>query len=194
MDTLFPMRLSRRNAVAAGAAAMAGIGITAGVTRAGSQRSITSGGGIAGGGLIEGPDAAVHFVLAGSRFTLDDDDTAQFGFLQIFDPSQNLSMTSGEISFYGQPDGAADDTRELHGLITVTQDGDETGPFPFVLTAVVAGTPGPEGDSLTLVISSDAAATPTATAPSDADFAFELNGNLTSGDLSLLDFEFPEDV
>ncbi|MBA3415915.1 MAG: hypothetical protein H0U10_11895 [Chloroflexia bacterium] len=190
MDTLFPMRLSRRNAVAAGAAAMAGIGLTAGATRAAKQRAVTSGGGIAGGGLIEGPDASFHVVLSGSRFTLEDDDVALFGFLQLFDPAQNLSMTSGEIRFYGQPDGAPDDTRELRGLITVTESGVETGSFPFVLTAVVAGAPGPEGDSLTLAVGA-AAATPDAA--STDDFAFELSGNLVSGDLTLLTFAFDEE-
>lgn len=193
MDTLFPMRLSRRNAVAAGAAAMAGIGITAGATRAARQRAVTSGGGIAGGGLIEGPDGGVHFVLSGSRFTLDDDSVQLFGVFQLLDPVQNVSLASGEISFYGQAAGAPDDTRELHGLLTVSQDGDETGPFPFVLTAVVAGTPGPEGDSLTLSVGSTAAATPAATAPSDGDFVYELSGNLASGDLTLLDFAFDEE-
>lgn len=192
METLFPMRLSRRNAVAAGAAAMAGIGITASSTRAMRQRAVGSGGGIAGGGLIEGPDASVHVVLSGSRFIMDDDSVQLFGFFQLLDPSQNLSLTSDEISFYGQVEGDADDVRELHGLLTVTQDGEATGAAPFVLRAVVAGTPGPEGDALTLTVGASAAATPTSTTPSNEDFIYELNGSLASGDLTLLEFDFPE--
>ncbi len=193
MDTLFPMRLSRRNAVAAGAVALAGAGIAAGSVSAGRQRAISSGGGIAGGGLVEGPDASVHFVLAGSRFALEGDEVAQFGSLQLTDPDQSLSLTSTEISFYGQVEGEPDDTRELHGLISVSQDGENLGEFPFVLKAVVAGSPGPDGDSIELTVGSDAPATPTATEPSGDDFSYALNGGLTAGDITLLIFEFPEE-
>lgn len=193
MDTLFPMRLSRRNAVAAGAAAVASVGLATGTARARMQRSVTSGGGIAGGGLIEGPDAALHFALSGSRFELDGEDEPQlFGRFQLLDPLQNLSMESGEISFYGQIEGDDDNARELHGLLAVTQDGTETGIFPFVLRAVAGGAPGPEGDSLTLSVGSQAAATPTAPTLTGDDFAYELSGNLASGDLILLDFTFDE--
>ena len=191
MDTLFPMRLSRRNAVTAGAVALAGVGVATGSTRALRQGAISSGGGIAGGGLIEGPDASVHFVLSGSRFTLEDGAISQFGSLQILDPDQNLSMTATEISFYGQVDGEPDDTRELHGLIAVTQDGENLGEFLFVLKATVAGSPGPDGDSLELTVGADAPATPTATEPSSDDFSFALTGELTAGDITLLVFEFP---
>ena len=116
-----------------------------------------------------------------------------FGFLQLTDPDQTLSMTSTEISFYGQVDGAPDDTRELHGLISVSQDGENLGEFPFVLKAAVAGSPGPDGDSLELTIGADAAATPTATEPSADDFAYALSGDLTAGDITLLIFEFTEE-
>ncbi len=191
MDTLFPMRLSRRNAVTAGAVALAGVGVATGSARALRQGAISSGGGIAGGGLIEGPDASVHFVLSGSRFTLEDGAISQFGSLQILDPDQNLSMTATEISFYGQVDGEPDDTRELHGLIAVTQDGENLGEFLFVLKATVAGSPGPDGDSLELTVGADAPATPTATEPSTDDFSFALSGELTAGDITLLVFEFP---
>ena len=102
-------------------------------------------------------------------------------------------MTSTEISFYGQVDGAPDDTRELHGLISVSQDGTNVGEFPFVLKAVVAGSPGPDGDSLELTVGADAPATPTATEPSADDFAYALSGDLTAGDLTLLIFDFSED-
>src|SRR5688572_10030176 len=192
MDTLFPMRLSRRNAVTAGAVALAGVGVAAGSARAIRQRSITSGGGIAGGGLIEGPDASVHFVLSGSSFELEDESVELFGILQLTDPDQGLSMTSTEISFYGQVEGAPDDTRELHGLISVSQDDENLGEFPFVLKATVAGSPGPDGDSLELTVGADAAATPTATEPSTDDFSYALSGDLTAGDITLLLFEFPE--
>jgi hypothetical protein len=195
MDTLFPMRLSRRNAVAAGAVALAGAGVavSSGSARAIRQRAISSGGGIAGGGLVEGPDASAHFVLSGSRFSLEDDSVELFGFLQLTDPDQNLSMTSTEISFYGQVEGEPDDTRELHGLIAVSQDGENLGEFLFVLKAVVAGSPGPDGDSLELTVGAAAPATPTATEPSTDDFSYALSGDLTAGDITLLLFEFPEE-
>jgi hypothetical protein len=193
MDTLFPMRLSRRNAVTAGAVVLAGVGVTTGSAAPLRQKAITSGGGIAGGGLIEGPDASVHFVLSGSRFTLEDDGVELFGFFQLNDPDQNLSMTTTEISFYGQVDGEPDDTRELHGLIAVTQDDEDLGEFLFVLKATVAGTPGPDGDSIELTVGADASATPTASEPSDDDFSYSLSGDLTAGDMTLLTFEFPED-
>jgi hypothetical protein len=193
MDTLFPMRLSRRSAVAAGAVALAGVGVTAGSAAPLRQRAITSGGGLAGGGLIEGPDASVHVVVSGSRFVLEDGGVMLFGFLQLNDPDMNLSMTSGEISFYGQVEGEPDDTRELHGLIAVTQDGEELGEFLFVLKATVAGSPGPDGDSLELIVGADAPATPTATDPTGDDFSYALSGDLTAGDMTLLTFEFPEE-
>jgi hypothetical protein len=157
------------------------------------QGAISSGGGIAGGGLIEGPDASVHFVLSGSRFDLEDGSVAQFGFLQLIDPNQGLSLTSTEISFYGQVDGAPDDTRELHGLVAVSQDDANLGEFPFVLKATVAGSPGPEGDFIELMVGADAPATPTTSEPSTEDFAYALSGDLTAGDITLLIFEFPED-
>lgn len=193
MDTLFPMRLSRRNAVAAGAVALAGVGVTVGSAAPLRQKAITSGGGIAGGGLIEGPDASVHVVLSGSRFVLEDEGVELFGFFQLHDSNLNLSMTSTEISFYGQADGDPDDTRELHGLLAITQGGEDLGEFHFVLKATVAGTPGPDGDSLDLTVGADAPATPTTADPSGNDFSYALNGGLTAGDMTLLSFEFPEE-
>lgn len=187
METLFPMRLSRRGAMAAGAAAVAGVTLTSSAALAVAQRAVSSGGGLAGGGAIQGPDADVNFVVSGSRFELEDE-TLFFGRLQLTDAAQGVSLESVEISFYGPIDGGPENARELQGLAAVEGNGVQ----PFVLHVEVGEAGAAESNTVTLSVGAQAAATPTVGTPSPVEFAYELNGTLSSGGLVLLTFDFGE--
>ena len=185
---------SRRRVVGAWAGALAALGL---VGVAAAQRSVSSGGGIAGGGSVATAEGEAHFSLFGSRFMLEgQDDPVVFGSLRWVDPHwQGLGLTleSTEISAYG-PIPNPENARELRGLATANG----VGSHPFVLRMEVAGPPGSGEDMVSLAII-DASGTPVALPAAGTpaidtqgvDLTYAVSGPLTSGDLELLTFEFP---
>ena len=181
--------MNRREALTAaaiGGAALAGAGLGLTASRALAQRSVTSGGGIAGGGLIEGPDAAVHFSLFGTRLPLGEEEAMIFsGKVVLADPLTGLRMESVAIAEYGPSEGEDENLRELRGtMLVATSEDDEGVEYPFVLRAVDAGGPGEGTDSIALQVGGAVPATPEGGA---FEFAYELNGTVSAGDIALVE-------
>ena len=194
MEARMHGRLSRREAMTgvaiSGAAAGAGLGVW---FRTGSaQRAISSTGGIAGGGLIEGPDAAVHFSLFGTRLPGGEDEEWIFsGKIRLVDPLQAWRMESVEIASYGPVDGEDPNLREFRGTMLVTLE-DAEAEYPFVLRAVDGGGPTEGLDTLTLAVGA-AAATPESGGDELDVFSYELNGTVSAGDITLVEFALAEE-
>lgn len=179
-------QISRRHALLGGGAAIA---LAVSFTMRGeaaAQRGIQSGGGIAGGGVVEVQDGGeATFSVFGSRFSVDGEtDPLFFGSLTWSD-TNDVVLASTEISAYGPVEGE-ENAREMTGFLTMNGEGRH----PFSLKLVDGGGPGEGKDTVTLMVQppSDAvAATPTT-----GDVAYGADAALTSGDLQLLTFEFPE--
>ena len=126
-------------ATAIGGAVLAGAGLGERSRRTVAQRSaISSAGGIAGGGLIEGPDASVHFSLFGNGLPLGEDEAMIFsGQVQLADPLIGLRMESVTIDEYGPIDGDDENARQLRGTMRVTM-GDTDAESLFVDIALEA--------------------------------------------------------
>jgi len=151
------------------------------------QRSVMSGGGIAGGGVVavDGGGEA-NFSVFGSRFVVEDqDEPLIFGSL-IWTDADGTSLVSTEVTAYGPVAGAEETTRQMSGLLTM----DGEGSHPFTLTLVDGGGPGEGSDALTLTVQPEGA-TPAAS-PVTNDAAYSADAALTSGDLQLLTFDFEE--
>src|SRR5688500_17583551 len=104
MGTRIGMVITRRQAMTAaiGGAALAGAGLGQTATRVLPQRSVTSGGGIAGGGLLQGPDAVVHFSLFATRLPLGEDEAVIVsGQVRLHDLQTELRMESVAVTEYG---------------------------------------------------------------------------------------------
>ena len=182
-------RLNRREAVAAaavGGAALVGAGFGLTASRTLAQRAVSSGGGIAGGGFIEGPDAAVHFSLFATRLPLgEDDEVIVSGRVQLHDPLQGWRMESLAVAEYGPVEGEDENLRELSGTMLVTMSEDDEGvEYPFVLRAVDVAGPGEGQDTLTLQVGGALAATPEG---GEFEFSYALNGTVSAGDIELVD-------
>jgi hypothetical protein len=148
-----------------------------------AAQAVGSGGGIAGGGLIEGPDAAVQFSLFATRLPLGEDDAEIVsGKVQLADPLQQWWMESVEVTEYGPVEGEDENLRQLRGTMRVTMAESEA-EYPFVLRATDGGRPGDGEDTLTLAVG---AAVDDAEASAD-DFAYELNGTVSAGDIALVE-------
>jgi hypothetical protein len=179
-------RVNRRHALLGGGAAVAlGASFTMRRTAA-AQKGIQSGGGIAGGGVIEVADGAqATFSVFGSRFFMDEEpDPIFFGGLTWVD-SRGVALVSTEISAY-EPVEGEENAREMTGFLTMNGEGNH----PFTLKMVDGGGPGEGMDMITLTVQSPsdvASATPETGA-----VAYAADVVLTSGDLQLLTFEFPE--
>lgn len=183
MQPRFPVRVTRRRALAGGVGAAA---LLTTARRVSAQRSaVGGGGGIAGGGTIETANGPIHFSLFGSRLMLEDEsEPAIFGSLRWVDEDGGWTFESTSIANYGPP-ADDEDARELRGTVAAN-GGDE---YPFVLRAVDIGAPGAGEDTIRLTVGEGAIdATPPAAAPSSA-LAYEVEGPLAAGDIQLLSFD-----
>src|SRR6188508_1810712 len=96
------IRITRRNTVLGGGVAAALLAAP-GLRPAASaiQRSIQSGGGIAGGGVVKTEQGEAHFSVFGSRFVVEDQDEPEiFGSL-IWTDSEGTKLVSTEVTDYG---------------------------------------------------------------------------------------------
>jgi hypothetical protein len=190
--------MTRRAAVSAaaiGGAAIVGAGLGTRTNRAlaaARQRSVTSTGGIAGGGLLEGPDASVHFSLFGTRVPLGEGDAEEMifsGRVILVDPLQGWRMESVEVTSYGPIEGDDENARELRGTMAVTM-GEATAEYPFVLRALDGGGPTEGEDTLTLAVG---AAAEDAEGGATDVFSYELNGTVSAGDITLVEVALAEE-
>lgn len=183
--------MTRRRALAATAGALAAVGVGHGRGPRSARAGVQTGGGIAGGGLVETADGEVQVSLFGSRLTCEGDrEVSIFGSVRWTDPgwrSRGLALVSTAVIEYGPPDDD-ENARELRGLMSANGNGRH----PFLLRAVDVDVPGAGQDRVRLVVGA-AAGTPEATPASD-DFAYEAEGRLVSGDFQLLSFDPPPDA
>jgi hypothetical protein len=188
MDARMRAGMTRRGALMAaiGGAALVGGGLGVTTRRALAQRAISSGGGIAGGGLIEGPDAAVQFSLFATRLPLgENDEVIISGRVQLADTLQGWRMESVEVAEYGPVEGEDENLRELRGTMLVkTSEDDEGVEYPFILRAVDIGGPGEGLDTLTLQVGGAVPATPDG---GSFEFSYGLAGAISAGDIQLVD-------
>lgn len=175
-------QLTRRRALLAGGAAVA---LAGAVRHAAAAPSIQSGGGIAGGGVIEVEGGEATFSVFGSRFEVEgQDEPLVFGNL-IWADANGVRLESSEVTDYGPVEGE-ENARKMMGFLTM----DGKGRHPFTLELVDNGGPGEGRDRLTLTVqaSDDGdGATPAAGEP-----VYAAEGEIAAGDLALLDFEFPK--
>ena len=181
--------MNRREAVAAvavGGAALVGGGFGLTSSRTLAQRAVSSGGGIAGGGFIEGPDAAVHFSLFATRLPLgEDDEVIISGRVQLHDPLQGWRMESVAVEAYGPVEGEDENLRELSGTMLVKLSEDDEGvEYPFVLRAVDVAGPGEGQDTLTLQVGG---ALPATSDGGAFEFSYALNRTVSAGDIELVE-------
>jgi hypothetical protein len=179
------MGLTRRGVVGTsvtGGVALLGAGLAMRPFRAAAQ-AVGSGGGIAGGGLIEGPDAAVQFSLFATRLPLgEDDEFIVSGKVMLADPLQEWWMESVEVTEYGPVEGEHENLRQLRGTMRVTTAEDEA-EYPFVLQATDLGRPADGEDTLTLSVG----AALEGTEGGEDDFGYVLSGTVSAGDIALVE-------
>jgi hypothetical protein len=183
--------VTRRGALAAaaGGVSLTGLGLAIRAKRASAQIAVGSGGGIAGGGLIEGPDAAVQFSLFATRLPLGEgeDEFIVSGKVLLADPLQEWRMESVEVTEYGPVDGEDENLRELRGtMLVTTADGEAE--YPFILRAVDVGGPADGTDTLALSVGGALEGTK---GESD-DFSYELSGAVSAGDIALVEIALEE--
>jgi hypothetical protein len=174
--------LSRRGALAIGAAGAAALAALPHGVRAQHPSVIQSGGGIAGGGAISLTiGTRVVFSVFGSRFVTDEGDAPVILGNLLVTSSDGQQLASVEITDYA-PIGGEENARQMTGFASV----DGKGRLPFSLKLIDGGTPGAGKDHVQLTVKSDSAdATPSADAS-----AWDIDAVLEDGDLQLIDFNF----
>jgi hypothetical protein len=175
--------ISRRHAlIGGGAAALAASFAAHGVAVA--QKGVQSGGGIAGGGTIDAQDGGeANFSVFGSQFLVDGvAEPILFGSLRWRD-ANGVTLISTAITAYGPVEGD-EQAREMSGVLAM--DGEDG--YPFTIRMVAGVNLGESSVSLTVLpAGASATATPIISMP-----VYTADGPLTSGDIQLLTFEFPE--
>lgn len=173
-------QVDRRAAIAAAGA----LGLTALFARE-AMAAHSSGAGIVAGGSIAGD---IQFSAFGTRIEYDDGhETSQIGTLAWHDPAGleggPVTLALVQVASYGP--GEVDDTRVLTGTVSVNGDGE----VPFSLTLVDAGPIGEVVDSVHLTVGPDVAGEGWTAAPT-IDFAYEASGELTAGDIQIINLSF----
>jgi hypothetical protein len=182
--------ISRRAAITglgAGAAGAAALSLLAPTTLA----AISSGAGVVAGGSLEGPAGPVQFSAFGSRLESDDgSEPLLAGAIAWHDPAgadgAPLTLALVDIASYGPDPVDAERTRVMTGTVSVNGEGEH----PFALRLVDNGAIGVNPDSVRLAIGEAAAevtGTPVA-AGADTSFAYDVEGELTAGDIQIISF------
>lgn len=174
-------QIDRRAALAM--AGLGALGLTAALGR-GVSAAPSSAAGIVAGGSLAGTGGDITFSAFGSR--IEDDTVTEptlIGALAWHDPAGldggSVTLTLVHLASYGP--GEVDDTRVLTGTVSVNGDGE----VPFSLTLVDAGLIGEVVDSVHLTVGPDVAGEGWTVAPT-IDFAYEASGELTAGDIQII--------
>lgn len=179
---------TRRTAIATLGAGAAGITLGTLLPTRSAIAAISSGAGIVAGGSIDGSSGPIQFSAFGTRLQYDDGlEPTMHAAFSWFDPmgaeESPLSLTLVSVGSYGP--GDQDNVRMIAGTVSVN-GADEA---PFVLWLVDNGDIGTAADSIRLVVGPAAIelmGTPTAATPV-TDFAYDLEGDLTAGNIQLID-------
>jgi hypothetical protein len=155
--------------------------------------------GIVGGGLAQFESGEANFSLFASRLIVDGEEPGGvLGRVRWVDATAGLTLTSVSLSDYldiqiADREGEA---RRLIGELAVEgaeMTGDGAGPYPFVLEAVDAGTPGTGLDMVSLFVGEGVVTETAATPAADTGFRYNAAGMVVLGDLQVLDFEVAVD-
>lgn len=180
-------RTSRRATIAGFAALAAGMtGVTVSRASLAQFGAISSAGGIVAGGSLDGAGGAIQFSAFGSRITVaDSEEPVLFCALTWFDPAGldggPLTIDFATVDSYGPTD--VDNERLMTGTVTLSNGDDDV---PYALRLVDGGAAGESVDSVHFVVGDGAAATPAASGTSG--FAYEVSGDLTSGNIQIITF------
>jgi hypothetical protein len=178
--------LSRRRLAVASLGGLAGASVL-GVSKVAAQRGPGSGGGVTGGGTVSSVDGTseAHFSVFGSQFTNDEtDEVTIFGKLRVTlltEAETGTLIESTEISEYG-PDPEQDNARLMTGSATINGEGGEK--YFFSVRLEVAGDPGSGESTFSLEVTEGSSESPATI------LLHEVSGNLSTGDLTLLAFDF----
>lgn len=180
---------TRRSTIAALGTGIAGLAVGSRLPGQTAFAAISSGAGVVAGGSLDGPNGPVQFSAFGSRLQHDDGSqpTVHASF-SLYDPvgadGEPLTLALLSIGNYGP--GDLENARVISGTLTLNGEGDH----PFALWLVDNGEIGATPDQLTLSVgaaASEAMGTPVvATAVATFDYAIE--GELSSGNIQLIDF------
>lgn len=169
MGTRNARGLNRRGVVIGGAAAS--VAAVLGTRTALATPSIQSGGGLSGGGTIAAGDTVATFSIFATRFKVENEiDPLIVGRIQWLDGA-GFGFESTKITSYGPIDGDDPNARAIEGTAKLVT-GDEV---EFRIRALDAGSPLVTKDTLHVTAGPD----------------YEVEGELASGDLQLLTFDFP---
>lgn len=178
--------LSRRKAVALGAATLAATGL-ARSSRVSASHAITSGGGIVGGGLLKLEDGEANVALAGLIF---EDGVTHPGMMSISvfgrllwvvrgQDGTTLTLEGTEITGYEYlTDVTNGEGREFSGYLQV----DGSGRHPFTVKIHDLGMPGSALDTISLEVAEDISGA----GDVRAGFTYSASGTLASGGFETL--------
>jgi hypothetical protein len=178
--------LNRRNALAGGAAALVGLAASAANT---ALASVRTGGGVAGGGLVDFGASTAQFSVFASRFQDDEtDDLFVIGSV-IWADAAGFTLTSAKLLTYG-PDPDDDKSRILTGYFT-RSDNDNT--HAFRMRLVEAGGPGEGTDQVELLVGGAVEMNAEFPDLSEIDAMINVKSEISVGDIQLIDFDFTID-
>ena len=156
---------------------MAALGL---MTKAGSATAIQSGSGIAGGGSVEANGGPAEFSVFGAHFQLESGEAPLLaGSLSYLDVTGKMTIASTSITAFGAVEGAEATTRQVSGIATVNGEG----AYPFDLVVSDGGAIGTGLDVFQLAVGADGATEVT-------EATYEIQSNVQSGNLQLIDFVF----
>jgi hypothetical protein len=174
--------LNRRNALAGGAAAFLGLA----ALKKTALASIRSGGGVAGGGLVDFGASKAQFSVFASTF--EDEETGDIfrtGSV-IWADEAGFTLTSPQILTYG-PDPEDKQSRILTGYFA-RSDNDNTHAFRMRLTE--AGGPGDGKDLVELLVGGAVEQNAEFTDLSELDAMINVKSEISVGDIQLIEFDF----
>jgi hypothetical protein len=179
--------LNRRNALAGGAAALVGLAASGANT---AMASVRTGGGVAGGGLVDFGASTAQFSVLASRFQDDEtDDLFVIGSV-IWADAAGFTLTSAKLLTYGPDPIDAERGRIITGYFT-RSDNDNT--HAFRMRLVEASGPGEGKDQVELLVGG--AVEMNAEFPDliEADAMINIKSEISIGDIQLIEFDFTID-
>ena len=179
---------TRRTAVASIGAGIAGLAAGSLLPSGSALAAMSSGAGVVAGGSLNGAaDAAIQFSAFGSRLRFDDGtEPIVHGAFSWCDPkgADGGPLTLALVTLGNYGPGDVDNARVIAGTLSVNGEGEH----PFAVWLVDSGAIGEAVDSVRLVVGSGVADLTGTPAAADAEFTFdyEVEGELTAGDVQLL--------
>jgi hypothetical protein len=180
---------TRRTAITALGAGMAGLALHSLSTPNAAFAAISSAAGMVAGGSLEGPNGPIQFSALGTRMQLDNAPDLVFqGTLAWYDPAgmDGAPLTIALVAIESYGPGDIETARIMTGTASVNGEG----AYPFGLRVVDAGEIGASVDLIRLVVGSATAEVTGTPVPTGAEtgFDYDVEGELTTGDIQVVTF------